>query len=244
MTEYLIILPVLLLLILGIVQFALIYQAKTTVNQAAFEAARAGAVNNARRSAIQAAFARGMAPLYTGRLGDGDDPLDVGDSLTRNRAVQRARDRVRDELPETVDDLDSAFVCIERINPTEAAFRDFASPATDNMIPSDHLLWRVATPGPASQLSIQDANLLKIRVTYCYPMIVPLVGRTISSLMLNTYRDPRTGEADDVSGIVDAGGSFRRRCWAAQRIPIVGSAVVRMQTPAVNDRFPSAEDCS
>lgn len=237
MTEYIIILPVLLLLILGIIQFGLIYQAKTTINLATFEAARAGALNNARRSAIQAAFARGMAPLYTGSLGEDD-------SLARNRAVQRARDRVKAELPETLDDLDESFVCIERINPTEAAFQDYASAATNNMIPADHLLWRVATPGAQSGLSIQDANLLKIRVTYCYPMIVPLVGRTISSLMLNTYTDLRTGEAEDTSGVLDAGGSFRRRCWAEQRIPIVSTATVRMQTPAINDVFSEADDCS
>ena len=45
-----------------------------------------------------------------------------------------------------------------------------------NEIPNDHLMYRVANGGG---MSIQDANLLKIRVTYCVKLVVPFVDRII-----------------------------------------------------------------
>ena len=52
MVEFGIIVFVLLLLILGTLQFAFIYHAKIQLNYAAFETARAGALNNARMWAM------------------------------------------------------------------------------------------------------------------------------------------------------------------------------------------------
>ena len=75
MVETLIVLFVALLLLLGIVQFGLIYNAKLTLDYAAFEAARAGAVNYADRRAIEYALARGLAPLYTS-VDPGDSSMD------------------------------------------------------------------------------------------------------------------------------------------------------------------------
>jgi len=53
MVEFLIVLPVMLLLVMGILQFAFIYQAKITLNYAAFQTARAGSLNNASMSAME-----------------------------------------------------------------------------------------------------------------------------------------------------------------------------------------------
>ncbi len=65
MVEFLIILPVMLLLVMGTIQFAFIYQAKHTLNYATFHTARAGTINNLSMSAMEMAFANNMAPLYT-----------------------------------------------------------------------------------------------------------------------------------------------------------------------------------
>jgi len=46
MVEFLIVIPMLLFVGLGIMQFGLVYHAKSVLNYATFEAARAGAVNN------------------------------------------------------------------------------------------------------------------------------------------------------------------------------------------------------
>ena len=58
--ETLIVLPTLLFLVLGMWQAALAYQAKSSVNYATFEAARAGSVNNADIGSIKTAFRRAM----------------------------------------------------------------------------------------------------------------------------------------------------------------------------------------
>ena len=53
MVEFVIILPVMLMLILAIVQFGLIYRAKVTLNYATFQAVRAGTINNASMSEME-----------------------------------------------------------------------------------------------------------------------------------------------------------------------------------------------
>src|SRR5262249_26608619 len=46
-------------------------------------------------------------------------------------------------------------------------------------IPNDTLMYRNPAPGSHSGVGIQDANLLKIRVHYCYDMYVPLVNKVL-----------------------------------------------------------------
>lgn len=65
MVEFLIILPILLMLLLSILQFAFIYQTKITLNYAAFEAARAGSLSHAQIAAMENGFASAMAAQYT-----------------------------------------------------------------------------------------------------------------------------------------------------------------------------------
>lgn len=110
MVEFIVIASVLLLLIMGTIQFAMIYQAKITLNYAAFETARAGSLNSARMWAMELAFARAMAPLYTTpyvkesggnctsefEIGRFDGP-NVGLELSN---VKCARQHVRDMLAE------------------------------------------------------------------------------------------------------------------------------------------------
>ena len=65
MTEFVIVIPVLILLIFGTIQIGLIYSAKVTLNYATFQSARLGATNNATYSALRRGLIRGLAPLYT-----------------------------------------------------------------------------------------------------------------------------------------------------------------------------------
>ncbi len=51
------------------------------------------------------------------------------------------------------------------------------------MIPNDNLTYRPTTVNGNSGLNIQDANLLKIRITYCAKMVVPLANVTIYSIV-------------------------------------------------------------
>ena len=63
--ETVVVLPVLLLVGLGALQWALVYEAKTALNYATFMGARAGALDHANPQAIRVGFARGIAPLYS-----------------------------------------------------------------------------------------------------------------------------------------------------------------------------------
>src|SRR3990167_9202408 len=65
MVEFLIIIPVLILLIFGAFQATLIYSAKSGLNYAAFQAARLGAVNNAQYESMRRGLLRGMYPMFS-----------------------------------------------------------------------------------------------------------------------------------------------------------------------------------
>lgn len=229
MVEFIIIFMVMIMLVFGIFQFSLIYKAKITLNYAAFEAVRAGTVNNARLAAVNQAFARGMAPLYTHR-----DTVE---------AVHTARKQVNDEI-EAGDQ-----VCIERINPVKQDFTEhqiantyFPDPDLTEAfaIPVDNLYYRSdkTTSGPgggSGRVSIQDATLLKIKITYCYPLYVPFLNRVIPEWFTGTddvtrFTGDATAQAHDVGF-----GDFKEACINNRQLPITASAVMRMQSPVIDD---------
>jgi len=195
MTEFIIVWPILVLLVFGTLQLILIYLAKSTLNLATFEATRAGTLNQARREHVDLGFVRGMAPLYS----------------THIQTVNDARKKVMTEI-------ENDNVCIERINPTQSAFDEYAN--ADGEIPNDNLMFRDPTPQAAGGISVQEANLLKLRVTYCYELIVPIMNKMIPELM-------------EVAGAT--GGSFEQACWDRERIPIKAQGIMRMQSAAIRD---------
>ncbi|MEW8624451.1 MAG: AHH domain-containing protein [Candidatus Thiodiazotropha sp.] len=170
MAELLVSLPALLLLGLGGLQTALIYDAKTTINYATFEAARVGAVEHAQSSAIRNELGIRLAPLYGG---DGSPRKAIA-------AITRSSLEVRDPR----------FTKIEILNPTVEAFddfgRDIVDPRTNQThfgIPNSHLRWRDQSVNSNSGVNIQDANLLKIKTTFGYELKVPLMDRVIPAVM-------------------------------------------------------------
>jgi hypothetical protein len=160
--EYLIVLPCLLLLVLGVIQFLFIYQAKTSLNYAAFMGARQGALKNAAMFSIMDGVASGMTPYFM-RTAIGATPNSADLSKARRIA--------------TIEIFNPNSTEIRILNPTPEAMDAFV-PWSEmmNEIPNDHLMYRVANGGG---MSIQDANLLKIRVTYCVKLVVPFVDRII-----------------------------------------------------------------
>lgn len=210
MVEFIIVTPVILLLLFGAFQIALIYHAKTALNYATFEAARFGAVSNLRMSEMENAFARGMAAIHTHNPTSDD--------------VMCAREVVYREI-------ESGFVRIQVINPPPGAFADEelldTSIDDDAVIPNDNLMYRnaVATTG----LTIQDANLLKIRASYCYALYVPYINRVLGILLTNEESESCPG----CTGAFTGGGSFERGCLENGRFPIHAQAIVRMQSPAM-----------
>ena len=243
MVEFTIVLGVLLLLILGTLQFALIYHAKITLNYAAFETARAGTLNNARMWAMELAFARSLAPLYTtpylqmGASGctsnfalSGNEPDNRALTLFN---VQCARQRVRDMI-------DNDLVRITLVNPSPESFAAHR-PLGEDYIPNDSLMYRSARlRGPAnSEQSIQDANLIKINTGICYDLIVPLVDRVIWRMVALA---PTALQPENFGTPAD--GTFAATCVAdgdadppRYRIPLFSEAVMRMQSNPVLDTF-------
>jgi hypothetical protein len=82
-----------------------------------------------------------------------------------------------------------------QLSPTTASFDDWAEPARDangglmadvREIPNDNLVARAEASGApavgaASGQTLADANLLRLRLEYGVPLVVPVVGRLIAS---------------------------------------------------------------
>lgn len=162
MVEFIVIAPLLLFFCLGIVQFVLLYQARATLDYAALQAAREGAVDHGAMASMHRGLARGLAPLYARQASL------AGAQQALNLAIADAAARSE----------------IVVISPTSAMLDDFGRHGREGTrqvteIPNDSLSWRSTLPGKTSGVNIQDANLLKIRVRYCYDMYVPLAGKAI-----------------------------------------------------------------
>jgi len=167
LVEYLIVLPSLLLIVLGAIQFALLYHVKNTLQYATFAAARQGALKNAKLTTIKDALAAGMTPLFTFKA----DLV----SLAKGRAIA------------AIEVFNPLTANVELISPTTQAADDFAAddPSDKNsrLIPNDNLMYRPTDAGSSSGMSIQDANLIKVRVTYCAKLVVPVVNVAIYGLV-------------------------------------------------------------
>ena len=239
MIEYVIVFPVMLVLIFGTLQFALLYQTKIQLNYAAFEAARSGAVNNAKRWALQAGTVRGLVPLHTHGVG-------------RNW-LRWARSKVWDQINATPPLID-----IQILNPSAAAFTSHGvTNGAEVYIPNDNLMYRDATPRGSgiSRVSIQDANLLKIRVQYCVEMHVPFVNRMINAMLRLAGPTPAAdvGPSGSVAtgqlsawtstgtGFTAPAASFEQTCLnrvPQRHIPLMSEATIRMQSDPIFDPPP------
>ena len=219
LVEAIVVIPLLLFIVLAIMQAAMVFYAKSNVNYASFEAARAGSVSNANATAINLAFQKAMLPYY-------------GGGRTESELIAT--------MKEVAKDLTSAAVRVEILSPTQESFTDYNSPTLqaalkvdDPVIPNvglDELSCPRDVPAcaadPKSNASGQtllDANLLKLRITYGIPTAkqMPMVGR------FYTWALGKMGGG--------AGDAFQQALIAAERIPVVTQAVVRMQSDAIKN---------
>lgn len=219
-TEFLVVFPVLALLVFGIIQFALLYQARATLNHATLLAARAGAMHNGSASEMRSALARGLAPLFASEA----SPEGYAKALARAQIEASA-----------------GYTALDVLNPTSAALSDFGRPRLDGEsgteLPNDTLNYRSTGAGGSSKVSIQDANLLHIRVTYCMRLIVPLIDR----LLYATLHSAKPAEATtlDAHGMANPFGTAKDPsstvCGTVgndgRRIKVQSEAFVRMQSP-------------
>ncbi|MFL6575815.1 MAG: DUF6531 domain-containing protein, partial [Povalibacter sp.] len=160
---------------------------------------RAGAVSNAQPNALRSGLARGLAPLYSP-----DSSLE---------GVARTVARINAEL------LTDARIRV--LNPTREAFDDFGEEVEGVIeIPNDRLHARSTTVGASSGINIQDANLLRVQITYGYELKVPLVNWFISRVLLAVRRGGANMDP------------FEQQLLRRMRLPIIATSNVRMQSPA------------
>jgi len=242
MVEFIIVIPVLILLIFGAVQIGFIYSAKTTLNYATFQSARLGAVNNATYSSLRRGLIRGIAPLYTSNASLTTVRTDIDVGINSGGTKRDAQSEV------------DAYIKITRISPSRKQFEasGFGVKNTYDIyeIPNDNLMYRPTDKKDGA--SIQDANLLKIRVQYCYKLMVPLVNRIIGSLselnnertnqrIYETLNDPKFADANRYYTNTVAGtlSSYEQLCGdradSNEGFIISADAIVRMQSPAYEE---------
>ena len=164
MVEFLILLPSLLLIVFGIIQFSLIFQANSILRHAAFIGARQGALSNGKMESIKDGVASGMTPLF----------------MRVNSSVPGITDLARARMISTIEIFNPHTASIEILSPTSEAFEEHNIFVVHNngfAIPNDNLMYRPTTV--KGGVSVQDANLLKIRVSYCFKLVVPLVNKLI-----------------------------------------------------------------
>lgn len=223
LAEYIYVFPILLMLILGAIQFGFIYQTKATLNYATFVATREGALHNGAMSAIVDGLSSGMMPLFAHSSSTGG---------SRNLALLKNAWKLANEQV-----TDPKLTVITIVNPKPGVLTAYQSLSeSGDEIPNDNLMYR-DTSILGGVMNLQDANLLKVRVTYCYRMAVPILNKLIYNLAIDPPAAQTVGNtaADmlDSSG----GGSTTRPCTGIDdeyRIPITSEAVVRMQTPFKN----------
>ena len=197
MTETIVAVPVLWLVIGLAIELAVLFETKAALNHATLQSARAGMVANADPAALVNGLARGLLPLFSPEPG----------------LAGAAETLAAETLPDVL-----VFSRIRILNPTRAAFTDFGEAVNGNrQIPNDELHRRSTVAGGASGISIQDANLLKLEVTYGAETKVPGLGILLSETILLFNR----GQLDP----------FEIQLLEAGRLPVLSTATVRMQTP-------------
>lgn len=195
MVELLIVAPLVFFLILMVIQAVLLYRMKSTLDYAALMAARAGAVSGVDRGEMNEAFAKGMMPLYAHKTG----MVEMQGAYFKARADLLLHGRI------TV------------INPTRAAWDEFRERQYDGVyaLPNDSLAYRSDAVG-SSGVNLQDANLLKVKVTYNAPLVVPFVGWVLGGR--SQYLESGMFETSPLQPLTG-------------RLPIESYAIVRMQSP-------------
>ncbi|MES2259660.1 MAG: DUF192 domain-containing protein [Pseudomonadota bacterium] len=209
MVEFTVVGPVISMLGLAMLQYGMLFFAKDQINHASFMAAREGAVAHADLGAVHAAYLRALVPMY----GGGQSPDELATSLAKAGT----------------DMADN--VSIELLNPTQQSFSDFNDAAlqavlktgSKRVIPNTGQAFKSQEVRSTSGQTIQDANLLKLRITHGYLPKIPMVGH-LYTLYLQ-WLDPGTN-------------AFHTKLVNDGRIPVVTHVTLHMQSEAIEPDSP------
>lgn len=218
-TEVLIVLPIVILLGMIGVQYALMYNAKSNLTYASYEAARAGAIHNADPEKIQHGLIKGLLPYLIS-----DSNVKMSNNAIANAALMQSN-------IEKIKLKEANYMKVEIISPNKEAFEDFSDTTgvlghqlkTNNkVIPNkqsdiEKLKGQI---GQKSGITIEEANVLKLRITYGYKPSIPLAKN-----MFVSVQNFLMGEQN----------VFNASLLASDRIPIVVDVSAQMLSPAVEN---------
>lgn len=215
-TEILVVTPLVILLGMIGIQYALMYNAKTNITYASYEAARAGAINHADPQAIEDGLLKGLLPLLSTNLKS--FKADTTNPLTATAQGKLALEKLKFD--------EARFMKIEIISPNEATFNACNNVqlqkilnTTNKVIPNKHndiQNYKCSDPN----ISISQANVLKLRITYGYKPKIPLAKDMFVSI------------ASFVRGSQE---KFDLKLLASDRIPITVDVSAQMLSPAVEN---------
>jgi uncharacterized membrane protein (UPF0127 family) len=207
MIEFAVVGPLIALLGLATLQYSMVFFAKNQINYATFMAAREGAVAHADLGAVQQAYVRALAPMY----GGGETPAELAQAAAKAGADMAGNMQV------------------EMLNPTKESFSEWNDEALQTLlktgnrhvIPNAALAARINQSNEvraSSGQSLQDANLLKLKITHGYLPKVPILGKLYITYL--KWADQHT----DV---------FQTKLISNGRIPVVTHITIEMQSDAI-----------
>lgn len=211
LTEFVIVGPVAILFTFVLVQAGMLYMAKLTLNNATFMAARAGSTEHANPTSIRLSLIKGLIPFYQ----DATNGNDLGRLAT-------AAARAGFDYPLNVD--------LDVLSPSKEAFQVYGiRQGAVTYIPNDNLEFRTATPMNGASISLRDANILRIKVTYGYELKVPLMQAVVKRIMCPFVAGSDVAAWDRFT-LLPLGASADCLYYLRGRVPIVSFATVQMQS--------------
>lgn len=165
--EWLVGVPLALMIGLLCLQWALIWQARHAAEYAALMAARSAATQRGDAGALESGVAEGLGPWWGLPQGP--------------QRVQRLNEG-----------LQAGWLYWERLWPPPTVFEDFAQPAQDaygrivrgeRELPNDNLRFRSDAAGSRSGVNVQEANRIAVQLTVGVPLLVPLASALIVRVM-------------------------------------------------------------
>lgn len=184
---------------LGTLQLGLLLAENHHIDHAAFHAARHAAMAHGDLAAARRALAQAGAVLFV----DAATEVDASNLGTRVAGAYAA----------ATADI-ARFARIRLMNPAPDAQADFSQHRGGRyVIPNDALEHRSLAPGARGGRNIQQANILRLEVIWCRPLIVPFARELLLGTLLRLDGD-----------------AWHRYCYASGRVPVRSEGTSPMQS--------------
>jgi hypothetical protein len=244
MVEFVVVGPILTVMGLAILQYALMFVAKNQMNYATFMAARAGSVEHANRGVMQLAYAKALIPMY----GGGSNALELQESYIRAmkdiafREVFFATDTLQEieKKYQNAVTLGTGSLRIELLNPRRQSYDDFAwKGSTPYAIDGKRAIPNAGqafaypltdTVNVNSGQTLQDANLIKLRITHGYTPKVWMMKQ-----IYKVYLDWLDTGQDDTPTAVNFPNGFHTTLVKAGLLPVLSYVTLEMQSDPIEE---------